>query len=220
MFERSKNGFTPLEWRSLTGITLVELMVVIGMMSFLLALVLPALGRARDQSKLIICRSNQRNLLFGCLLYAGENDSMLPADRQLHNTHIGLIEDLYGGGYIQESEVYYCPSERADPSRRVARDAADDLKYCEENFNNGNIGYFYYSFSDRPTYRYLSTFFLKNLPWPRLLSDTMPADKWVFSDSWFSNMPTAHRWYKKGVNYVTLDGSVQMVKESPRNWFN
>ena len=191
-----------------TGFTLVELLIVIGIISFLMALIVPALGRARDQSKLVICRSNQKNLLLGCLMYASQNDSMLPVDKQLHNTHTGLIENLFNGGYIQKSKIYYCPSEKLD-----------DLKYSEDNFSNGNIGYFYYSFSDRPTYRYLSTFFLKKLPWPRQLQDTMNGNKWVFSDSWFSNMPTAHRWYKKGVNYVTLDGSVHMVKESPKREF-
>jgi prepilin-type N-terminal cleavage/methylation domain-containing protein len=197
-----------LSKNSKNGFTLVELLIVIGTISLLMALIVPALGRARDQSKIVVCRSNQRNLLFGCLLYAGDNDSRLPVDKQLHNAHIGLVEDLSGGGYIGESQVFYCPSERKP-----------DLKYSEENFSSGNIGYFYYSFSDRPTYRYLSTFFLKKLPWPRLLRDTMPPDKWVFSDSWFSNTPTAHRWYKKGVNYVTLDGSAHMAKESPKRHF-
>lgn len=186
----------------------MELLIVIGIISLLMALIVPALGRARDQSRIVVCRSNQRSLLFGCLLYAGDNDSRLPVDKQLHNTHSGLIEDLSGGGYIAESQVFYCPSERSP-----------DLKFSQGNFSKGNIGFFYYSFEERPTYRYLSTFFLKKMPWPRQLRDTMPADKWVFSDSWFSNKPTAHRWYKKGVNYVTLDGSVQMVKEGPKRSF-
>ena len=191
------------------GFTLAELLIVVGIIGFLVALVLPALGRARDQSRLVVCRSNQRTLVMACLMYAGENDSRLPVDRQLHNSHVGLIETLSNGGYSQEAKLYYCPSE-----------TAAELKYSEENFNSGNIGYFYYCFSDQPTYSYLSTFFLKKLPWPRLLRDSMKGDIWVSSDSWFSNMPTAHRWYKKGVNYVTLDSSVHMAKESPRREFD
>ncbi|MFH1615570.1 MAG: type II secretion system protein [Planctomycetota bacterium] len=191
-----------------SAFTLVELLIVIGIIAFLMALVIPALGRARDQSKIIICRNNQRNLLLGCLLYAGDYDSRLPVDKQLYNPHNSLIRNLSDRSYIRESKVYYCPSEQTD-----------ELKYSEENFSVGNIGYFYYCFSDRPANRYLSTFFLKKLEWPRLLKDTMNTNKWVFSDSWFSNAPTAHRWYKKGVNYVTLGGSVHMVKESPRREF-
>ena len=100
-------------------------------------------------------------------------------------------------------------------------------QFTEEKYLvNGNeysepirLPYFYFSFTDRPANRYLSNFFLKNLPWPHILYDTMQSDTWVFSDSWFSNIPTAHRWYKKGVNYAAMDGSVQMVKESPRREF-
>ncbi|MDT8301306.1 MAG: type II secretion system protein [Sedimentisphaerales bacterium] len=190
------------------GFTLLELLVVIGIISFLLSLIVPALGRAKDQSKIIVCRSNQKNLLLGCLLYANDYDSSLPVDKQLYNPHLNLIKNLADGKYISDSKVYYCPSERAD-----------ELKYSQNNFSSGNIGYFYYCFSERPANRYLSTFFLKKQDWPRLLTNTMNPDKWVFSDSWFSNMPTAHHWYQKGVNYVTLDGSVHMIKESPRRAF-
>lgn len=190
------------------GFTLLELLIIIGIISFILSVILPALGRAKDQSKIIICRSNQKNLLLGCLLYADDYDSSLPVDKQLHNPHFDLIKNLHDNKYVTDSKVFYCPSERAD-----------ELKYSEDNFSNANIGYFYFCFSDRPTYRYLSTFFLKKQDWPRLLTNSMSPDKWVFSDSWFSNLPTAHRWYKKGVNYVTLDGSVNMVTESPRRVF-
>ena len=185
------------------------MLVVIGIVTFLAALIVPALGRAKDQSKLIVCRSNQRSLVMGCLTYSNDNNTKLPVDKQLHNTHTILLGKLSDGRYIEEPKVYYCLSERSE-----------ELRYSQENFDAGNIGYFYYSFDDRPTLRYLSSFFLKKLPWPRLLKDTMKPDKWVFSDSWFSGVPTAHRWHKKGVNYVTLDGAAHMVKRSPKAEFN
>jgi len=188
--------------------SMVELLVVIGIISILAALIIPVLGRAKDQSNVIVCRSNQRNLLMKCLLYAHDHDHLLPVDRQLHNPHGGLIEKLSDDVVTSDSKVYYCPSERSD-----------GLKHTDENFDNGDIGYFYYCFSGRPNEPALSSFYLKNLPWPRLLKDTDHGRKWVFSDSWFSGMPTAHRWYKKGVNYVTLDGSAHMVNESPRTEF-
>jgi prepilin-type N-terminal cleavage/methylation domain-containing protein len=192
-----------------TGFTLVELLVVVGIIGFLLAILVPVLGRAKDQSRLIVCRSNQRSLLMGCLTYACDNNSCLPVDKQLHNEHTILIKKLSQAQYIEEPKAYYCPSEKDE-----------DIKYSEANFSDGNIGYFYYSFEDRPTLGYLSSFFLKKLPWPRRLKDTSKSSKWVFSDSWFSGAPTAHRWYKKGVNYVTVDGSMCMVKKSPKREFD
>ncbi len=188
--------------------SLIELLIVIGIISLLVAIIMPALGRARDQAKLVICKSNQRGLLLGCLIYASDNNSRLPMDDKLHNSHTILIDSLSKGSYVDCQEIYYCPSE-----------TSEDIRYSKENFNEGNIGYFYYCFNTRPTYRYLSSFFLKKTPWPRVLKDTDKQNRWVFSDSWFSGVPTAHRWHKKGVNYVTLDGVVHMVKESPKNEF-
>ncbi len=192
----------------LSAFSLVELLVTIGIISFLLSIIVPALGRARDQSNLIICRSRLRNLVMGCLMYSGEHDSRLPLDKKMDNPHLDLINMLSSGDYINSMECYYCPSA-----------ADDDSCLSRQNFEAGNISYFYFSFTDRPANRYLSNFFLKSMPWPRILRDTMSPNSWVLSDSWFSNMPTAHCWYKKGVNYTTLDCSVQMVKESPREVF-
>ncbi len=190
------------------GFSLVELLVTIGIISFLLSIIVPALGRARDQSNLIVCRSRLRNLVTGCLMYSGEHDSKLPLDKKLDNPHKGLINMLSEGDYIDSMECYFCPS-----------DSAEDSSLSLQNYTQGNISYFYFSFTDRPANRYLSNFFLKNMPWPRILRDTMPPNTWILSDSWFSNMPTAHRWYQKGVNYAALDSSVQMIKESPREFF-
>ena len=152
------------------GFTLVELLIVIGIISLLIALIVPALGRAREQSKLVVCRSNQRNLLLGCLMYAGENKSRLPVDKQLHNTHAGLIENLTLGKYILEPKVYYCPSERRE-----------DLKYSEENFEEGNIPYFYYSYSKRATLGILSKFFLK-------MGDLLESTMFAAHSTYYSTM--------------------------------
>jgi prepilin-type N-terminal cleavage/methylation domain-containing protein len=193
------------------GFTLIELLVVIAIISFLLAIILPIIGRAKDQSKLIVCKVNLRSLALGCLTYSSENNSRLPVEEHVHNSHIKLVEKLFSGSYIQEPKNYYCPSE-----------GKDELKYSEDNFKNGDIGYFYYCFNDKPTKEYayvLSSFLIRKVHYPRMLVDTMNPNKWIFSDSWFAGAPTAHRWYKKGVNFVTLDTSVHMVKQSPKREF-
>ena len=187
---------------------LVELLVVIALVVLVVSLVIPALGRARDQANIVACRANLRSLALGCLAYASEHDSVLPTDSKVDNPHTGLIDMLGAGKYVDAAESYYCPSE-----------TRPELRYSEQNFQAGNISYFYYSFTERPANRYLSNFLRKTVRWPRILKDTMPADTWLSSDSWFSNAATAHRYYKKGVNYVTLGTTVEMVRESPRGEF-
>jgi prepilin-type N-terminal cleavage/methylation domain-containing protein/prepilin-type processing-associated H-X9-DG protein len=59
------------------GFTLVELLVVIGIIAVLIAILLPALQRARQHSNTVVCMSNMRSVMQALGIYATENRGML-----------------------------------------------------------------------------------------------------------------------------------------------
>lgn len=63
--------------RTCRGFTLVELLVVIGIIATLIALLLPALSSARAAAREIGCRSNMRQIHVAIVLYATQNRGVL-----------------------------------------------------------------------------------------------------------------------------------------------
>ena len=59
------------------GFTLIELLVVISVIAVLMAILMPALSRAKEQGKRAACLSNLKNLSLAWIMYADENDDNL-----------------------------------------------------------------------------------------------------------------------------------------------
>jgi prepilin-type N-terminal cleavage/methylation domain-containing protein/prepilin-type processing-associated H-X9-DG protein len=108
------------------GFTIVELLVVIGIIAVLLSLLLPSLARAREVAKRTVCLSNLRQVHAAFSYYALNNNDRVPlgyrVGRKQWDSMIWsstsqkycLFGILYLDGRMQTPQAFFCPSD-TDP---------------------------------------------------------------------------------------------------------
>lgn len=191
-----------------TGFTWIQLLIVIALIAVAVAFALPAIQRMRAQHDLVLCKERLRRIGISFAQYARANDGRLPVGNTIDGPQRELLDGFAAEHLLGEPQNYYCPAQRQPDSAVVDR-----------NFNAGLIGYYYYSARDSGGNSHLSKFLRTGVSWPRELDTSMDPKSWVMSDIWVSAEPTAHAGFRKGVNFLMLDGSVDFVSGSPRRSF-
>jgi prepilin-type processing-associated H-X9-DG protein/prepilin-type N-terminal cleavage/methylation domain-containing protein len=95
--------------------TLVELLVVIGIIAMLVAMLLPALNKAREASKAATCLSNLRQINTAFILFAHDNRGFLPQigsagtgaePYAIDGTNYNVLVRWFGGLYGTPQKFY------------------------------------------------------------------------------------------------------------------
>jgi prepilin-type N-terminal cleavage/methylation domain-containing protein/prepilin-type processing-associated H-X9-DG protein len=93
--------------------TLIELLVVISIIALLMAIMMPALQKARNIAKKTICMSNVKNLTYATMLYLEDNEHRFPTRHPGADLRYNTKDDSYWDDklyqYLEEFEVFLCP---------------------------------------------------------------------------------------------------------------
>lgn len=119
-----------ITWKARSGFTIVELLVVTGILAILLALLIPSFSRARESARSAVCISNLRQIGNALVGYALDNHGYFPANAVFNPPRSSDWVFWQAGRDLQKSaiarrmgdnippKVLICPSD--DPSVRFS----------------------------------------------------------------------------------------------------
>jgi prepilin-type N-terminal cleavage/methylation domain-containing protein len=97
------------------GFTLVELLVVIGIIALLISILLPALRRAREQAYRVSCMSNHKQLMTAVKMYNADWKDIMPFSNWVSKETGGASAWWPGQGWL-----YHYPKTKGYPNYKEA----------------------------------------------------------------------------------------------------
>jgi prepilin-type N-terminal cleavage/methylation domain-containing protein/prepilin-type processing-associated H-X9-DG protein len=191
------------------GFTLVELLVVIGIIALLVAILLPVLGRAQEAGRRTQCLSNLRQITLAWMMYADDNKGMLVnANPDLANptpwVAAGNTDNSIKDGalwkYVRSLKAYRCPGD----------DRFYKISYAINCWLNGESGFAgVIKKRDQIALASQTFVFIEEYDWRGTVTTGYNRGSFavrVTGDTWIDYPGT---WHSKGVCLSFADGHVE-----------
>ncbi len=216
-----RGGVPPLEtkisnragWKFLMGFTLIELLVVIAIIALLMAIMMPALQRVKEQAREMTCRANLRQYGIAQSMYQDDYDGAYP------RAWVSLVADEFPVSgysnwcrwhdpryppdgpfwpYLNSEEIHLCPSfkilAKSEGQKHPGHDASIPV-----------IPQYSYSMN-----AFLGDTYLGSTKAAEKLSDVTRSKSEVFF------FAAENMWLRKGCDYVLNDNA---LCGDGRDWF-
>ena len=93
---RSRGGTDRATRGGRGAFTLIELLVVVAIIALLISILLPSMGRAKEQARSVKCLSNLKQIGYAMASYFDENDDWFPFEK---NSELRGMHGFYYGGH-------------------------------------------------------------------------------------------------------------------------
>jgi prepilin-type N-terminal cleavage/methylation domain-containing protein/prepilin-type processing-associated H-X9-DG protein len=128
--------------RAKKAFTLVELLVVISIIAILLAVLVPALSKAREQGRMVVCRTNEKGLSLAAALWSNDHDNwVIPGAwfMPYKNPDTGAVQDwslekYCGANGKKGGGILVCPTAASGGVKFFASDSHFDTYGNERKY--------------------------------------------------------------------------------------